>query len=328
MSGRSTPSLRGYHHLTMVTGDAPENARFYRDLLKLRLVKKTVNFDMPETYHLYYGDEIGAPGTLLTFFEWPDAPAGHTGWGGVEHIALRVGSGAALAWWRGHLERAGVEVEGPFDDHSGPAIRFRDPDGLLVELVAPAGEDVPDGAPVFFVPAMAIGRIDHAALLATQRETAVVYYQGLLGFDLLDERPNPLDPSRTDLVFGLDGPEPEERLVVTLVERAAVGRAVDGPGQTHHIAFGVPDEAVELVWQERIASAGVNVSDVRDRQYFYSIYFRDPDGHLLEIATANPGFAVDEPLESLGEALKLPPQYEGRRAALERTLRPIDGTGA
>ena len=328
MSANPTPPLRGFHHLTMVTRDAPENARFYRGVLKLRLVKKTVNFDMPETYHLYYGDEIGAPGTLLTFFEWPGAPAGHTGWGGAEHIAMRVGSGAALAWWRGHLEREGVEVEGPFDDHGRRAIPCRAPAGLIVELVAPAGDAVPDGAPVFFVPAMAIGRIDHSALLATNRGTATVYYRDLLGFDLVAEATNPLDPSRTDLIFGLGGPEPEERLVVTLVERDAAARAEDGPGQTHHIAFGVPDEAVELVWQERVASAGVNVSDVRDRQYFYSIYFRDPDGHLLEIATANPGFAVDEPLESPGEALKLPPQYEGRRSALERTLRPIDGAGA
>ena len=325
MSHHPIAPLRGYHHLTMVTRDARENARFYRDLLRLRLVKQTVDLTMPDVRHVCYGDEIGAPGSLLTFFEWPDAPHGQRGWGGTEHIALRVASGAALAWWRGHLEREGVDLEGPFHDHTRPAIRFRDPDGLIVELVAPAGDDVPDGAPVFFVPAMAIGRIDHAALLATDRETASVYYQHMLGFDLAGEYPNPINPDRADLVFEIDGPAPAERLIVTLVDHDAVGRAVAGPGQIHHIAFCVPDEAVELVWQERIASAGVNVSDIQDRQYFHSIDFRDPDGHLLEIATAHPGFAIDEPLESLGQALKLPPWLEHRRAELERRLRPIDG---
>lgn len=328
MSAQPTPPLRGYHHLAMVIRDAGANVRFYRDLLRLRLVKKTVNVDIPETYHLFYGDELGTPGTVLSCFERPDMPAGRPGWGGGEHIALRVGSGAALAWWRGHLEREEVEVEGPFDDHSGPAIRLHDPDGLAVELVAPAGDDVPDGAPVFFVPAMAIGGIDHVALLATERETAVVYYQQLLGFDLLSERLNPLAPDRTDLVFGLGGPEPDGRLIVTLVERDAVGRAVNGPGQNHHVAFCVPDEAIELVWRERLESAGIPVSDVRDRQYFNSIYFRDPDGYLLEIATSNPGFTADEPLESLGTRLSLPPSHEHRRAELERALRPLDGDGA
>jgi len=325
MSAQTLQPLTGYHHTTMVTKHAPTNARFYRDVLRLRLVKKTVNFDMPHTYHLYYGDYEGSAGTLLTFFEWPIAKPGQTGWGGTHHMSLSVGSGAALAWWRGHLEREGLDVQGPFDDHGFPTIRFRDPDGLILELSAPAGEDVPDGAPALWVDGLAIGALDHVSLQATNRETALFFYRDLLGLDLTGEGTNPDHPLLTDLIFTVASEDdtPSMRLIVTIVDRETTERAVDGPGQTHHIAFGVLDDDTELAWQERIAAAGINVSEVRDRNYFHSIYFNDPDGHLIEIATHNPGFAVDEPLETLGESLKLPPQYEERRESLERSLTPL-----
>lgn len=315
--------LDGYHHTTIVCRNGAENARFYRDTLRLRLVKKTVNFDMPDTYHLYYGDYRGSPGSLLTFFEWPDSPNGRIGWGGTHHIALSVATGAALAWWRGHLEREGIDVRGPFDDHGFPTIRFQDPDGLILELSAPQGEDVPEGAPALWAEGLAIGPLHHVAIFATNRETALTYYRDLMGFDLLADAPNLDDPSRTDLVLGLND-DGSMRLVVTIVERDSMERAQEGVGQTHHIAFGVANDPVELAWQERVGAAGIQVTDVRDRQYFHSIYFSDPDGHLLEIATANPGFSVDEPLESLGERLSLPPWYEDRRAELEQALAPID----
>ncbi len=318
--------LDGYHHMTMVCRNGAENARFYRDTLRLRLVKKTVNFDMPDTYHLYYGDYHGSPGTLLTFFEWPDSPTGRVGWGGTHHIALAVATGAALAWWRGHLEREGVDVQGPFDDHGFPTIRFRDPDGLILELSAPADADVPDGAPAVWAAAMAIGHLDHVAIEATNRDTATIFYRDLLGFDLLVERSNRENADRSDLIFGVDTDSGEHalmRLIVTIVDRDQVKQAKEGVGQTHHIAFGVANDPVELAWQERLASAGIPVSDVRDRSYFHSIYFNDPDGHLLEIATANPGFATDEPLDSLGQRLSLPPWLESRREQIEAQLTPI-----
>lgn len=323
MSDETMQPLTGYHHMTMVTKHAPTNARFYRETLRLRMVKKTVNFDMPHTYHLYFGDESGSAGTLLTFFEWPNAEPGRSGLGGTHHMALSVASGAALAWWRGHLEREGLDVQGPFDDHGHPTIRFRDPDGLLLELSAPVGEDVPDGAPALWAEGLAIGPLHHVSIQATSRETAVVYYRDLLGFDLTGEEPNPDHPLYSDLIFSVDGEAASMRLIVTIVDREQVERAADGPGQTHHIAFGALDDSVELAWQERLASAGISVSEVRDRSYFHSIYFNDPDGHLLEIATHNPGFAVDEPPESLGDRLMLPPQYEDRREQLERTLTPL-----
>ncbi len=325
MSELNVSPLTGYHHMTMVTKHAPTNAQFYRETLRLRMVKKTVNFDMPDTYHLYYGDNEGSPGTLLTFFEWPNAEPGRTGWGGTHHIALSVGSGAALAWWRGYLEREGLEVLGPFDDHGYPTIRFRDPDGLILELSAPAGDDVPEGAPALWADGLAIGPLHHVSVQVTNRETAIVYYRDLLGFDLTGEGTNPDHPLLNDLIFTLarDGEEASMRLVLTIVNREQTERAVDGPGQTHHIAFGVTDDDVELAWQDRLAQAGIPVSEVRDRSYFHSIYFNDPDGHLLEIATNNPGFAVDEPLESLGERLSLPEQYEKRRSELESSLTPL-----
>jgi glyoxalase family protein len=317
----ATP-LAGYHHLTMVAKNAVENVRFYRDVLKLRMVKQTVNFDRPDTYHLYYGDDTGSAGTLLTFFEWPHATPGTIGWGGNHHLAMTVATGAVLAFWRGHLEREGVDVEGPFDDHGRSAIRFRDPDGLILELVAPAGEDVPDGAPALFVPAMAIGAIDHVAVIATNRETVLAFYSGLLGFTLGTEEESRDYPGATDLIFNVTG-DTGQRVIVTLVERDDLPKAREGTGLTHHIAFNVPDDPTELAWQERIGGAGVPITEVRDRQYFHSVYFNDPDGFLIEIATAAPGFAVDEPVESLGERLSLPPWLEDTRRQLERALTPL-----
>jgi glyoxalase family protein len=314
--------LAGYHHMTMVCRDARENVRFYRDILGLRLVKKTVNFDVPDTYHLYWGDQTGSPGTLLTFFEWPHARPGQTGWGGTHHIALTVGSGAVLAYWRGRLERSGVNVEGPFDDHGFPGIRFRDPDGLILELTAPAGEEVPDGAPDLYVPAMALGALHHVHIRVTDRGRALAWYRDLLGFHVVGQGPNYDDPQLSDLIFDVAG-DGSQRLVVTTVSRQQMPRAREGTGQTHHIAFGATDDPHELAWQEHILHAGLNASEVRDRKYFHSIYFNDPDGHLIEIATANPGFSVDEPVESLGESLSLPPWLEDRRAELEASLTPL-----
>jgi glyoxalase family protein len=320
-AGEATP-FEGYHHLTMIAKHAVTNLHFYRDVLKLRMVKQTVNFDMTNTYHLYYGDQEGSPGTLLTFFEWPNATPGTLGWGGNHHLAMQVVSGAALAFWRGHLEREGLDVEGPFDDHGRPAIRFRDPDGLILELVAPAGDDVPDGAPALFVPAMALGAIDHVAVVATNRETAQAFYSGLLGFTLASEGESRDYPGATDLVFDVTG-DTNQRVIVSLVNRDSTPKARHGTGLTHHIAFNVPDDPTELAWQERVGGAGVAITEVRDRKYFHSIYFNDPDGFLIEIATAAPGFTVDEPLESLGEMLSLPPWLEESRAELEQSLTPL-----
>ena len=326
------PPLTGYHHLTMVTKDAARAMRFYTETLRLRLVKQTVNFDHPHLYHLYFGDYAGAPGTLLTFFEWPRAKPGHPGIGGTHHVALAVGSGAALAFWRGRLERAGCEVSEPFIAHGYPAIHFVDPDGLFVELCAPAGEDVPEGAPALWSAGWTIGGIHHVVIQAAERERTLAYYRDLLGFAVLDVAAVG-DAGASEVVFELPG----GRLLIAAFptppaapgETGAHTRFRHGAGQTHHLAFGARDDAHELAWRARLAAAGADVSEARDRRYFRSIYVHDPDGHLLEIATHGPGFAVDEAPERLGSALMLPPWLEERRAAIVAQLAPLPpGPGA
>jgi glyoxalase family protein len=320
----STPTLTplsDFHHVTAGTRDMRRCLAFYTETLRLRCVKRTVNFDEPTLHHLYFGDQSGAPGTLLTFFEWPRAVRGRTGIGGVEHVAFAVASGAALAYWRGQLERAGVEVGEPFVAHERPTLRFTDPDGLRLELCAPAGEDVPDGAPALWSAGWALSGLQHVLLHASERERTTFYYRDLLGLELLSEGVNHDDPSQPELTFDLGS---DTQLRVALTTREVMPHARHGAGQTHHIALTVADDAAQLAWQERLASAGVNVTDVLDRRYFQSIYFRDPDGLLLELATPGPGFTLDESLDALGTGLQLPPWFAPRRAELEAALTPLD----
>jgi glyoxalase family protein len=315
--------LAGYHHVTAGTRDARRCLDFYTRTLRLRCVKRTVNFDAPTLHHLYFGDDVGAPGTLLTFFEWPQAAPGRAGIGGVARVAFAVESGAALAYWRGQLEREGVEVSETFVTHGRPSIRFSDPDGLQLELCAPADDDVPDGAPALWSAGWALRGLQHVLLHASERERTVVYYRDLLGLELVAEGVNDDDATLPELTFDL-GLGAEQQLYVAIVAREAMPHARHGAGQTHHIALTVADAAAQLEWQERLANAGVNVTDVLDRRYFQSVYFRDPDGLLLELATPAPGFTVDEPPDALGTALQLPPWFEPRRAELEAALTPLD----
>ena len=246
---------------------------------------------------------------------------GRTGIGGVEHIAFAVESGAALAYWRGELECAGVEVGEPLVAHGLPTLRFSDPDGLRLELCAPADEDVPDGAPALWSAGWALRGLQHMLLHASERERTTLYYRDLLGLELLSEGVNHDDLSQPELAFGLGH---DTQLRVALTTREAMPHARHGAGQTHHIALAA-DDAAQLAWQERLASAGVNVTDVLDRRYFQSTYFRDPDGLLLELATPGPGFTLDEPLDALGTTLQLPPWFAPRRVELEAALTPLDG---
>lgn len=322
--------LDGYHHATILCRDAVANVRFYRDLLRLRLVKQTVNFDVPQSYHLYYGDALGTPGTLLTFFPWPRMRDGIEGWGGTDHLALSVPSAPALAYWRGELERADVEVEGPLDHDGHPTLRFRDPDGLRLELVAPASDldEVPDGAPALYSDNFAIGALQHTQVLVTDLPAAQHFYRDILGFDPLPENTDEGEPADTPVVEQrlltasqhTELPLSDMRITLTLIDRDARPRAHDGVGRTHHLAFGVTDEAQLLAWRDRLEGAGVVVTEVRDRFYFQSIYFNDPDGHLLEIATSDIGFTRDEAASALGQRLSLPPWLKERRAELVARL--------
>ena len=287
--------LEGLHHITMITGDAQANVDFYAGTLGLRLVKKTVNFDAPEAYHLYFGDETGSAGSILTWFEFAGARAGVAGEGTIHTLRLGVPSAEALDFWAGRLDGAVRE---------GDTLRFADPDGLALELVvapdkAPQTAVHPD-VPAAFAITGPVGARAYSAY-AGVRETVLT---DVLGFT--DEG---------DGVYRLGGFE------YALDPSPGHGGRM-GAGTVHHIAWASRDED-HLGWLDRVGAAGAHVSDVRDRDYFRSIYFREPRGVLFEIATLSPGFAVDEDPAHLGEALKLPAQHEHLRAQLEATLTPV-----
>jgi len=267
-------------------------------VLGLRLVKKTVNFDQPDAYHLYFGDETGAPGSILTWFEFPGAARGRAGVGMIHLLQLGVASEAALDFWADRLGAAGYETV-----RGEGSLRFEDYDGLALELV------VTDAAPLRAVhpeiPAEhAIGGVVGARAYSEYAGVEESVLTSVLGFEHVGGGEYALEGFR----WGYD-PAP-----------AFAGR--QGAGSVHHIAWASPDED-HLAWQARVREAGAYATDVRDRDYFKSIYFREPRGVLFEVATLSPGFAVDEDPEHLGEALRLPSQHEHLRAQLERVLTPV-----
>jgi glyoxalase family protein len=296
--------LEGLHHITMITGDAQSNVAFYADVLGLRMVKKTVNFDDPSAYHLYFGDESGAPGSILTWFEFAGAAPGRAGLGMIHTLQLGVASEAALDFWESRLKATGANPR-----RGEASLRVEDPDGLALELVV-----ADDGNPPL--------RAEHPDVPA---EHAIVGLEGARAYSAFA----PVEEKVLTDVLGfthlgggeyrLDG---EERHFHWAYDPAPAYQGQPGSGTVHHIAWASQDDD-HLTWQARIAEAGGYVTDVKDRDYFNAIYFREPRGVLFEIATLSPGFAVDEAPETLGEALRLPPQHEHLRARLEQTLTPI-----
>jgi glyoxalase family protein len=296
--------LEGIHHITAITGDAPGNVEFYAGTLGLRMVKKTVNQDDPTVYHLFYADEKGSPGSDITFFEYPGLSRGRAGAGMVHRIVWRVASEESLDFWSRRLGDAGVEVE-----RAGGYLRFDDPEGLGLELRVTDSSEPPLRASHPDVPP------EHA----------------LLGFDGV--RAYSSDPSasaaflREGLAFeeSSDGEwisRGEERGSFYGYDRAPDQRGLNGAGTVHHVAWSSPMDE-HGAWRDRVAAAGAQVTPVIDRFYFKSIYFREPSGVLFEIATIGPGFTADEPMETLGEALSLPPNYKHLREKLEEVLTPL-----
>ena len=287
--------LEGIHHVTCITGDAPGNVDFYTRVLGLRMVKKTVNFDQPDVYHLYYGDEHGTPGSILTFFEFPGAAPGRAGEGMVHAIQWRVGDSAAIDFWEHRLGDAGTAAE-----RDGDVLLFRDPEGLAHELHVAGGEDAPLAAQATGIPAEhAIQGFHGVRAYASIPDDSIALLQAL-GFRREGEHGHWL----------LAG---EQRHAHLLYERPPTERPRQGAGTVHHVAWSAADDA-ELDHFRRAASgAGMHATSIIDRQYFHSVYFREPSGVLFELASRDIGFAYDEPAQTLGEALKLPPQYEQRR---------------
>jgi glyoxalase family protein len=302
-------SLLGIHHVTAITGDAQRNVDFYVGLLGLRMVKKTVNFDDPGSYHLYYGDELGRPGSVMTFFVWPGAPRGRQGPGQVGATAFSIPAGS-LAWWAERLEAAGARVDRASRRLGDEVLAFADPDGMRLELVAPARADPRVPWAGGGVPGEHAIRGFHSVTLSLfgQEETARLL-TGTMGF-----RPAGSDGPRARFEIGEAGG------VVDLVAEPDAPPGQIAAGTVHHVAWRTPDDASQLAWRETVARAGCDVTPVLDRQYFHSIYFREPGGVLFEIATDLPGFTVDEPAERLGSALRLPQRLEPLRAELEVRL--------
>jgi glyoxalase family protein len=302
------PTLTGIHHVTAITSDAQKNIDFYCGVLGLRLVKLTVNFDDPGSYHLYYGDELGRPGTIMTFFAWPGAPRSHVGPPQVTATSFAVPLNS-LEYWSARLKpHSAVSA----DRLGERAIRFADPDGVALEIVA-APE--PGGHPWAAGPVP----VEHAI-------------RGFHGISISEEGYESTANVLTELMgfvpVGSEGNRFRYRAgsgdgfasVVDLLCMPDARHGGMGAGVVHHVAFRTPDDPQQAEWRAKVALARLNVSPVMDRNYFHSIYYREPGGVLFEIATDQPGFAVDEPVENLGTKLMLPAQYERHRTAIERIL--------
>lgn len=317
--------LGGIHHVTAVTGNATGNLDFYRRVLGLRLVKKTVNQDVVSTYHLFYGDEVGSPGTEMTFFDWPNVPRHRPGVGDVSAVAFVVPDRAALQWWEKRFDAEGV-THGRIEERGERTVLpFTDQEGQRLELVAglkPGTTPWEEGP----VPVeVAIRGLGPATLVVESFAPTTGLLTDLLGFRKSGEYQWPDNPSRRVLVFdtGEGGPGAE----IHVEERPEMIGAEVGIGGVHHVAFRTPDDQEHAAWQRKLAQAGIAVTPVIDRYYFRSIYFREPGGVLFEIATDGPGFASDEDVEHLGERLSLPPFLEPRRAEIEAQLHPLELAG-
>ncbi len=305
-----TAPLTGIHHVTAIASDPQENVDFYAGVLGLRLVKQTVNFDDPGSYHFYYGDALGSPGTLLTFFAWPGGRRGRLGLGQVAAISLSVAPDA-LDFWRDRLAAHGVTMGEAETRFGETALPFHDPDGLRLELV-PAADDARPGWTDGPVPSPhAIRGVRAVTLPERSPGRTAALMTGTLGFEAAQTEG---DWTRYALADG------------TFADVQAAPSLAPGQiavGNIHHVAWRTPDDARQGEWLREISGLGLGVSPVMDRDYFHSIYFREPGGILFEIATDSPGFATDESPETLGTHLKLPTQYEADRARIEAGLPPI-----
>ena len=306
--------INGLHHVTILAGDTQRNVDFYTGIIGQRLVKKTVNFDAPDVYHLYYGDETGSPGSIMTFFPYGDIPRGRKGVGQLTYTAYSIPT-AALSFWMNRLHEANIAYAGPNKRFNETYIRFDDFDGTGIELVA-NDEDTRPGWSNGNIPLEFSVRGFHTVTLnefAVDRTVELL--TGIMQHKLVAE-----ESGRFRFAAGTG----KSGHFVDVVHSPNDVRALQGAGSVHHVAFSTDSDDTQLMLQEQLANAGHHVTPVQDRNYFHSIYFREPGGILFEIATNPPGFAIDEPVESLGQALKLPEQYEARRAKLEAALPTIE----
>src|SRR4051794_39251264 len=316
------PTILGIHHVTAITADAQRNIDFYTGILGLRLVKLTVNFDDPTSYHLYYGDELGRPGSILTFFAWAGAHRGRQGTAQVGVASLSIPA-ASVSYWKHRLAEQGIAFEDAPRRMGEEVIGLADPDGMRLELIG-APEDLREPWPAGPVPPGHAVRGVHSVTLTEEgyERTADMLTQ-TLGFRAATAD-GASETNRFRYAVGDGGPG----AIVDVLCVPGAPHGTMGAGTVHHVAWRTPDDAQQGQWRELLAGRGHNVSPIMDRQYFHSIYFREPRGVLFEIATDPPGFTVNEPADKLGQTLFLPPWLEEWRPKLQQVLQPLRLPGA
>jgi glyoxalase family protein len=303
----------GIHHVTAIAGDPQRNVDFYTKVLGLRLVKQTVNFDAPHVWHLYYGDEKGSPASILTFFPWPGVSRGRDGAGLTTATAFSVPS-ESLGFWSSHLDALSIEYSKGLDSESNELIELRDFDGMRLQLVGTSGDGRSGWDGVGSIPAEHAVKGLHAVELSENSiEPTAAMLENLLGMNFTSEA-----SGRANFSMGAGESGAKVEVIGGVKDRG-----LQAGGTVHHVAFSAPDLPTMELWQQELLSRGVSVTQIMDRQYFKSIYFREPGGVLFEIATDDPGFMTDEPLLELGRKLKLPPWLEPSRAQIEASLPPI-----
>jgi glyoxalase family protein len=306
--------ILGLHHITAIAGNARRNQNFYTKVLGQRLVKKTVNFDDPGTYHFYFGNETGAPGTILTFFPWESMGPGRIGTGMATGIGYSVPKNS-LEFWKDRFSQAGTK-QGDIGQRFGEQyLPFQDPDGLNIDLIVSSTDDRPSWTTAGTTAENAIKGFHSVTLTLRSIKPTATILTDIFGYKLL-EQDGPRHRYITDAI--------ENAAIVDLVEAPSEPHGYNAAGTNHHVAFRVKNDEILMEFRDRIAKKGLHITPKIDRDYFFSLYFREPGGVLFELATDNPGFTRDEPQNELGTHLKLPRQYESDRARIEAVLPSLD----
>lgn len=307
--------ITGLHHITAIAGDAQRNYDFYTKVLGLRLVKKTINFDDPQTYHFYFGDEVGNPGTILTFFPWANVRQGTNGAGIATEIGYSVPPGS-LDFWKARFEKLNVRNDDIDERFGEKFLAFQDPDGLRLSLIEPKEKDDRKGHETDQVKAdVALKGFHTVTLTLNNIKATAAILTDIFGYKQVAQEGN-VYRYQTDAV--------ETAAIVDLLENPQAPRGIVAAGTNHHVAFRVKDEETLMAFREKVEAKGHQITGKINRDYFFSLYFREPGGVLFEIATDNPGFATDETVETLGSSLKLPNQYKAMRAEIEKALPTLE----
>ena len=310
--------INGLHHVTTLAGDTQRNVDYYTSILGLRLVKRTINFDAPDVYHLYYGNEIGSPGTILTFFPCGNLPRGRKGVGQLTYTAFSAPI-ASVSFWMDRLHTSNIPYAGPYKRFSETYLRFEDFDGMGIELVFTDDDQRPGWdngrIPVEF----AIRGFHTVTLNELNPDRTIKLLTETMQHILVGEEEGRFRFEAGPRLAGKGG----SGNYVDILHSPKDVHALQGAGSVHHVAFSTDSDETQLIIQQQLAESGYSITPVQDRNYFHSIYFREPGGILFEVATNPPGFAIDEPVSELGQTLKLPPQYETRRASLVKALPQI-----